>query len=375
MKKYHFSLFFISFICVSNVFAQNTQQIPANSIVFEKLEHNFGVIKEENGNASYTFEFTNTGKTPIKLTNVQASCGCTSPTWTKEDIQPRNIGKITAVYNPKDRPGIFNKSITVTSTGTPQTIVLTIKGEVIPRTKGIQDIYPIEKGNIRMSVANVHFEKVYHDEQAKFQKVMLYNQGTKDIKINKITPLTPYITFKQPQTDIIKPKDSLKLEVGFDATKQTEWDYMGNWLNVETNDTAPTNAESIKQIYVGGNVVENFGNMTKDAKIPTVKYDRNAHDFGKIAIGKQFKTNFTITNTGNAPLIIRQVKATCGCTAGKPAKTTLYPNESTQFDATFSSVGKKAGLQNQEITIITNDPAMPKQVLKLTMDLVEEKTK
>ncbi len=417
MRK-HFIFCFLLFILAKNISFAQTQNpdAPQNTIVFEKLEHNFGVIKEENGKASYNFEFTNTGKTPIKLTNVQASCGCTTPNWTKEEILPKKTGIVTAIYDTKDRPGVFNKSITVTvgtagtpqveqplpntkntvnkldknkaqpdnlnktasitTTGTSQTIVLIIKGEVIPRSKGIVDFYPYEKGSLRFSMANVYFDKVFHDQPAQYKTLVMYNQSEKDIKLNIDMMYAklgaPYITFKKPATDIVKAKDSLKLEVGFDATKQKDWDYMGSWLNIETDDTKETNGvkETTKQIYVGGNVVENFGNMTKDAKIPSAKFDRTTHDFGKIQVGKQHKTQFTITNKGDAPLIIRQVKATCGCTAGKPTKNTLYPGESTQFDATFSSVGKQPGKQNQEITIITNDPAMPRQVLKLDMEIV-----
>jgi hypothetical protein len=117
MKK-HFILCFLLFFFAKNTFAQTPTNTPENTIVFEKLEHNFGTIKEENGKASYSFEFTNTGKTPIKLTNVQASCGCTTPDWTKTEILPKKTGIVTAIYDTKDRPGVFNKSITVTSTGT-----------------------------------------------------------------------------------------------------------------------------------------------------------------------------------------------------------------------------------------------------------------
>jgi len=64
-------------------------QINANDtmpvIKFEKIEHNFGKIKEGTL-ATYSFVFENTGKTALILSNVQASCGCTTPEWPKEPI-------------------------------------------------------------------------------------------------------------------------------------------------------------------------------------------------------------------------------------------------------------------------------------------------
>ena len=81
---------------------------------FTNDEHSFGNIPE-GPSVSYDFEFKNIGKEPIVLSNVQASCGCTTPTWPKEPIAPGKSSKITATFNTQGRPGQFNKTITVTS--------------------------------------------------------------------------------------------------------------------------------------------------------------------------------------------------------------------------------------------------------------------
>ncbi len=96
---------------------------------FEKEVNDFGTIKEGT-QATYDFKFTNTGKEPLLITNVQASCGCTSPKWSKEPIKKGETGIITAVYNSTGRPGAFNKSITVTSNAKTASKVLYIKGTV-----------------------------------------------------------------------------------------------------------------------------------------------------------------------------------------------------------------------------------------------------
>ncbi|MCF8294133.1 MAG: DUF1573 domain-containing protein [Chitinophagaceae bacterium] len=81
---------------------------------FKNEEHSFGNVPE-GPSVSYDFEFTNISKEPIVLSNVQASCGCTTPTWPKEPIAPGKTSKITATYNTQGRPGPFTKTITVTS--------------------------------------------------------------------------------------------------------------------------------------------------------------------------------------------------------------------------------------------------------------------
>ena len=65
--------------------------------------------------AVHEFVFTNNGNQPLVLTAVKASCGCTTPSWTKEPVLPGQSGHIKASYNSKNRPGRFHKSITITS--------------------------------------------------------------------------------------------------------------------------------------------------------------------------------------------------------------------------------------------------------------------
>lgn len=97
----------------------------------EKTVHDFGNIKKADGNASCTFTISNTGDAPLVITRVIASCGCTTPEFTKEPIFPGKTGQIKVTYNPDDRPeGPFTKSISVYSNGKTGSYVLTIRGNV-----------------------------------------------------------------------------------------------------------------------------------------------------------------------------------------------------------------------------------------------------
>ena len=94
-------------------FAQNDRP---NAPVFKFTEetHNFGNLKE-GAEASYDFMFTNTGKEPLIIQDCKASCGCTTPVWTKAPVLPGQSGKINVKYDTKGRPGSFNKSIFIAS--------------------------------------------------------------------------------------------------------------------------------------------------------------------------------------------------------------------------------------------------------------------
>jgi hypothetical protein len=101
----------------------------AADLKFKTEKHDFGTVPE-GPQAKFDFEFTNEGKEPLILSNVQASCGCTTPEWPKEPILPGKSAKVTAIYNTQGRPGQFTKSITVSSNAKTPSIVLMINGTV-----------------------------------------------------------------------------------------------------------------------------------------------------------------------------------------------------------------------------------------------------
>ena len=100
------------------------------SIAFKEKDnsHDFGTVPQGTP-VSYVFNFTNTGKAPLVLSAVNASCGCTTPEWPKEPVAPGKSATIKATYNAAN-PGPFTKTITVVSNASTPNLVLTIKGEV-----------------------------------------------------------------------------------------------------------------------------------------------------------------------------------------------------------------------------------------------------
>jgi hypothetical protein len=100
-------------------------------ISFEKTVNDYGTI-EQGSDGGAEFVFTNLGKTPLVLSNVRASCGCTVPTWPKEPILPGAKSSIKVVYN-TNLVGNFHKSITVNSNAKNSEVVLSIKGNVVAK--------------------------------------------------------------------------------------------------------------------------------------------------------------------------------------------------------------------------------------------------
>ncbi len=122
MKNYSLAILLLFFVLTS--FSQKT------NISFEESEHNFGDIEEKGGKVSHKFMFTNNGKNPLRILSVKPSCGCTTPDWTKDEIKPGNQGYIIAEYNPKGRPGVFRKSLSIVTNDNQRALIF-IKGKVI----------------------------------------------------------------------------------------------------------------------------------------------------------------------------------------------------------------------------------------------------
>jgi hypothetical protein len=110
--------------------AQEVVKNPnAPEISFDKTVHDYGTIPY-NGDGKCVFEFTNTGKEPLILTNVRSSCGCTVPKWPREPILPGQSDVINVEYK-TNRIGKINKTITVQSNASNPTVVLRITGQVL----------------------------------------------------------------------------------------------------------------------------------------------------------------------------------------------------------------------------------------------------
>ena len=96
-------------------------------LVLKETEHNFDLIPQGKP-VYYTFEIVNTGKVALKLDDVHASCGCTTPEWSYDPVKPGGTTIIKVGYNAAGE-GAFQKSITIMYNGN-QTKVLTISGTV-----------------------------------------------------------------------------------------------------------------------------------------------------------------------------------------------------------------------------------------------------
>ena len=86
-----------------------------------------------------------------------------------------------------------------------------------------------------------------------------------------------------------------------------------------------------------------------------IQFERITHDFGKFSESSPKVTcGFNFVNAGNAPLIINQAIASCGCTVPEYPKTPIKPGEKGQIKVTYNGAGKFPGHFKKSITVRTN---------------------
>ena len=126
-------------VLVSTLFAQEqfvstrsvTTSVSTNVALFTWLQTTIDLEQVKRNNpVTHEFKFTNTGKTPLVISSVKASCGCTVAEYSKNPIPVGSTGFVSATYNAATL-GVFTKTVTVNANTEEGTTVLVIKGEVI----------------------------------------------------------------------------------------------------------------------------------------------------------------------------------------------------------------------------------------------------
>ncbi|BDD04281.1 DUF1573 domain-containing protein [Aureibacter tunicatorum] len=333
-------------------------------INFEETTYDFGKIKEGDGPVEHKFVFTNTGNIPLKIESVRASCGCTTPAWSKEPILPGKQGFILAKYNPKNRPGQFHKSLTITSNADPATTRVYIKGNVEAKPKTLEDEFPAEMGSLRVKYKTFNMGRI-NTEKPVEKKFIVANGGSKALTFTGKNTIPSFIKVKvEPST--IEPKQKATITLTYDAKSKDDYGFVTDNIILGTND----GTDPEKKFRVVSTIEEYFPKLTEEEKAnaPKLTFEKKTYDFGTINASEKKTHEFTFTNTGKSNLTIRKTKTNCGCTVSKLSKTTIKPGQTGTIKVTFDPTGR-SGNQYKTITVYSNDPSSPTQVLNIKANI------
>ncbi|HNR73028.1 MAG TPA: DUF1573 domain-containing protein [Cyclobacteriaceae bacterium] len=322
-------------------------------VFFKSKTHDFGEVVEAAGAVDYEFTFSNLANRPMRILNVQASCGCTTPGWTKETIPASGSGFIKVSFDPKGKPGYFNKTLTITTDIDKNPIVLTIKGNVVDKKSDGGDL-KVALGNIRLKSNSLSIGKVYVNKPAVTQEFKIQNAGSQPVTIKRaVTPT--YMKIDAPLT--IPAGAVAELKLSYDAKQLNRYGFIADRIELITDEP-----DSVKLLSVYATAEEFFPTLTvaELTKAPQLIASNYALDFGRVSAGTKSELSTFVQNKGKQPLIVREIQPNCSCVTAVFDKTTLQPGETATLKIVLDTKGR-AGTQNKSITIYSTDPRNPVQ--------------
>lgn len=326
------------------------------SIAFTEKSHDFGAIKEVNGVVAYRFEFVNDGNAPILIKNVESSCGCTSPEWSKQPVLPGKTGYVKAIFDPKDRPGHFEKTITVSSNAKTPTVVLQITGNVEPKTRTFLDDYPFELPfGVRLALDEVALMSVTKGGD-KSVEIGIYNNSGKNLNI----------TFEKVPAYIKISAEPRELNAKQKGVIRASYNTAQNGVYGLNREYVTMVADGKKyQLPVSVFIEEDFGEMTpaEKANAPKLDVEKSYFNFGETtsAIAKAY--TYKIKNNGKSTMKIYRFYTNDDRIEVELVKQELNAGESADV-VVRTKKGARRGKISGVVSVITNSPDMPEAKLR-----------
>lgn len=232
----------------------------------------------------------------------------------------------------------------------------------------IERYYHIQRGVVWFHALGKNFQPVYMGD-VKTEEVYIYNSADIPVTLSFDDLPAGYSLEFVPQT--IPPKTEAVVKVTLDTEKLGKYGPTLDYFFVES-DVA---AERPYRMLMSPNILEDFTKVTPEEKTnpPVVEMDKTKSVFGEMNQMSVYEDAFVIKNSGKSQLIIRNVKAGCGCTHTNTSRDTLAPGETAKISFEFHS-GHKKGKQDSKITVVTNDPSNPQVTLHIIGEVLVTKT-
>lgn len=345
MKKYSILL-----VCMAFTMAAMSQKAVIN---FNEKTHDFGKINEEDGKVTHVFTFTNKGSGPLVVNRVQASCGCTTPTWTKEPIEPGKSGSITVTYNPEGRPNSFNKSITVSSNATEEQVTLAIKGDVIPRKATDSNPYPLNMGGLLLKTKVIQMNNI---EKGKTQVRSIEIQNSTKGNLKPTVEHLPSHLTATVTPETLKPFEEGKISFTLNSKNSTQWGPVTDDVYISLNGQKKYNDEF--KISINSNIVDDFNSLTQDQKrkAPIFEMSSRTLELGIIKAGAKKSGKVKINNKGLNSLEIRRITHTNKEITVRPSKLSIGSGHSSDITVEVDTRNLTPGEYKKNLTLQTNDP-------------------
>lgn len=356
MRLLHVILCAVSaFLCAAPCVAQGR---GASDLIFERNVWDFGVINEVDGPVSYTFRFTNGGKSPIVIERVTVSCGCTTPEYTRKPVMPGAAGEVKITFDPTDRPGTFIKDIHIISGKGKNNDKITIRGEVKGRPRSVEEDYPYELGGgLRLQRFDANFGYV---EQGKPTMMMIGYANTSDrpVKLDyAVSPVSDNVTVSGLTTICAGCRG--ELTIIYDMRGSSTYGRVGHkvnlWVNGEKEALGITTTAIIVDRFAPGDTVSG----------PRMTLSPAFVDLEEVTGGTTAEVTLSLKNDGVSPLLIRAVQPRKNVDVDIAPGAEIAPGGEVKVKASLRVPDSKGKFFADGIYITTNDPVSPMREFRI----------
>lgn len=351
-------LFTILFACCHTTLAQR-----AAILNFRETSWNFGDITEAGGAVDHEFVFTNSFGRSLKIAEVETSCGCTSPSWTRDAVPAGGTGKIVVRYDPKGRPGYFSKTISVTTEPPTGTYQLVIRGSVTEKKPEKHDDLEHVQGHLRSSASVLAFGKVYLNKDAVQKSFDLQNSGAVAMRFVKYSA-PAHIRITLPS--VLKPGERGTLTVRYDGGKRGTYGLATDQITLSTNDET----EPEKHFQIMASLEEFFEPVPAERlnDVPRLLIPEASLNLGELEAGTTTERQLTLSNPGKQDLFIRAVVPNCTCLTVDGLAEKILPGSSLTLTVKFAA-GERTGRQLKALMFYSTDPVKPVQRITVSAQL------
>lgn len=348
-------LFIISIFAVAAIMSQPlcaaAQTGHTIALRFNEVVHNFGKISIDSGAQKCQFVFTNVSSSPVAISNVLASCGCTVPSWSKAPIKPGEKGVIKVTFLNDQGPYPFDKTLSVYTTASQKPIMLRITGVVYEKDRPLAESFPAKFGPLGM--------KVYAQDAGQIEQGLYKILGENIVNLSNAKVSVKFVNPSKGLTIKVSPSVLGPGDVG-KITYQINTKAAIHWGTTRYTADIVCNGKVVRPKFLAEcMILTPYSSLSREQieNGPELFADSSTYNFGTARVFQKIKAVFTAKNSGLKPLRIYKVE-----TNGASIKVDCPSYVRAGKKVTITAIATPLKRNSDEvftITLVTNSPERP----------------